>query len=243
MTELLYHTSYLGIFFVLVVTGFGIPIPEEVSVMTAGVLSANGTLNPWIAYFVTLAGAIGGDCVTYGLGYHFGRSVLYEHPRISRHLTPEREKRLERLIENHGVKAIFILRFMTGVRSPMFLTVGILRMPFRRFILIDSIAAVCVVSAVFGLSYRYGASIMEALRGMQLGYTAIVVLAVAVLCGIYLRRRRLRVLSARARKAARAENRSTRAQVGDNSPSTESPATPNPELAESFPSSSSTTDG
>ena len=50
MYELLSHSHYLGIVLVLVLSGFGLPIPEEVPVVMAGILAAHGTLDPGLAF-------------------------------------------------------------------------------------------------------------------------------------------------------------------------------------------------
>lgn len=191
MYELLSHSQYIGIVLVLVLSGFGLPIPEEVPVVMAGILSAHGTLDPWLAFAACIVGAIAGDCLMYGLGYKFGRSVIMEHPRITGFLTPERERQIEATIMRHGVKALFLARFMIGVRSPVYLTAGILRVPFRRFLLADTFCAIAVVSVFFGLSFKFGDRITHLIRNSQLWLTGLVALvAVGVSLWLLMRRRK-----------------------------------------------------
>ncbi|MFO0900211.1 MAG: DedA family protein [Pirellulales bacterium] len=191
MYELLSHSHYLGIVLVLVLSGFGLPIPEEVPVVMAGILSANGTLDPRLAFAACIVGAIAGDCLMYGLGYKFGRSVIMEHPRITGFLTPERERQIEATIMRHGVKALFLARFMVGVRSPVYLTAGILRVPFRRFLLADTFCAIAVVSVFFGLSFKFGDRITNLIRDSQLWLTGLVaVIALGFSVWFLVRRRR-----------------------------------------------------
>ena len=52
--------SYLGIIVILILTGAGLPLPEEVPVIAAGVLSSHGTMDPWLAFFSCVIGALGG---------------------------------------------------------------------------------------------------------------------------------------------------------------------------------------
>src|SRR3989304_5815756 len=157
MTDLfLTHGSYLSIFFVLVLTGSGLPIPEEVPIIAAGIFSAHGTLNPWLAFMWCLLGALVGDCVMYFIGYHFGRPVLSEHPWFARFVTPEREAQIEQQFRQHGFKIFFVARFLVGIRSPVYLTAGILRVSFRRFLTIDLFCATMVVGTFFWLTYLFG---------------------------------------------------------------------------------------
>ncbi len=186
------HVSYLGIIAILVFTGTGFPIPEEVPVMLAGIASHYGQLNPWLALAACLLGAVGGDCVMYAIGYHFGHNVLRDHPWFARFLKPDREAHIERMIHSHGVKVFFVARFLVGLRSPVFLTAGILRVPFRRFIVIDTVCAAIVVSFFFGLSFFFAAYIEELwklIRNGQVTLTVVLVVAVAAVALLYFRRR------------------------------------------------------
>jgi membrane protein DedA with SNARE-associated domain len=187
------HISYLGIILVLILTGSGLPIPEEVPIIAAGIASSVGTLNPWAAFISCLLGALAGDSVIYFIGYHFGYSLVIRHPRFAHLLHAEREERIEQMIRKHELKVFFLSRFMVGIRAPVYLTAGILHIPFRRFILIDFFCATSVVGLFFGLSYRYGESLAGLLRRSEIAFTVAVVLAVGVvLCWFYWRRLRRR---------------------------------------------------
>lgn len=209
MFTYLEHVSYIGIVMVLVLTGTGIPIPEEIPVVVAGVAAKTGTLQFWPAFAACLVGAVLGDLVMYAIGYRFGRSVVLEHRILARHLTPERERQIEEMISQHGFKVLFVSRFLVGFRSPVFLTAGILRMPLRKFLMFDGLSAFAVVSVFFGLAYRYGESIQDwwkYLRGAEYALSGTVVLAIIVAIIWYVRRARER----RARLELRRSQRSAR---------------------------------
>jgi membrane protein DedA with SNARE-associated domain len=82
----------------------------------------------------------------------------------------------------------------------MFLTAGILRVPFRRFIMYDALSATVVIGVFFGLSYTFADHISawwRWIRRAELGLTIGVV--VVVLCAVtyyYVRRRRRRAAEA-----------------------------------------------
>jgi membrane protein DedA with SNARE-associated domain len=191
MAALLHQFSYVGIILVLVLTGMGLPIPEEAVVIFAGIAASHGQLDPWTALAACLLGAILGDSVTYWLGFHFGRRFLREHPLWARFLHAEREEKLERQIQRHGMKTLFAARFLVGVRAPMYLSAGILHVPYRRFLVVDVISALSVIGLTFGLSYFFGEQITTWIRRGQYGVTAAVAAGVIAL-GIWfwLRRRR-----------------------------------------------------
>jgi membrane protein DedA with SNARE-associated domain len=189
------HGSYLVITIVLILTGSGLPLPEEVPIITAAILSVNEILNPWIAFPCCLFGAVVGDGIMYWIGYHFGRGVLRKRfwPRW---ITPKREEHIEKLFRDHGLKVFFVVRFLVVLRSPVYLTAGILRVSFRRFILTDLLCATFVVGTFFGLTYFFGQTIPTLIRKAEIGLTIGVAVAL-VGGGFYLwRRYRVKILEA-----------------------------------------------
>ncbi len=196
MTEiLLTHGSYFAITLVLILTGAGLPVPEEVPIIAAGILSGRGVLNPFIALGCCLFGALAGDCIMYWLGYHFGRGVLRERHWWTRLITPEREAQIEREFHRHGFKVFFVARFLVGIRAPVYLTAGIMQVSFKRFILIDLICATAVVGTFFGLTYLFGQYIPQLIRQAEVWLTVVVVIAVLALV-VYLVRRHYRRVAA-----------------------------------------------
>ena len=199
MTDfLLAPSSYLAIVAVLILTGSGLPIPEEVPIIAAGILSAHGKLDPLLAFFCCLSGALIGDCIMYAIGYHFGRGLLQDHHWWARFLTPEREQEIELKFRRHGLKVFFIARFLVGVRSPVYLTAGILRVSFKRFFVIDLICATAVVGTFFGLTYLFGQHIVQWVRHAEVLLTLVVIVVVACVA-IYLWRRHVRKTAEAAR--------------------------------------------
>jgi membrane protein DedA with SNARE-associated domain len=183
---------YLVFTVVLMLTGMGLPIPEEVPIVAAGVASSLGALNPWAAFVACLVGALLGDSILYGIGYHFGHNLIRRHPRLAQMLHAEREAQIERMIRKHGLKVFFVARFMVGVRAPMYLAAGVLRMKYRYFLLVDLFCATCVVGLFFGLSYRYGEPIRGAIRGYEVAFTVVVCVLIAALSlFMWLRSRRV----------------------------------------------------
>jgi membrane protein DedA with SNARE-associated domain len=199
MDLVLSHGSYLGIIIFMILTGAGLPLPEEVAIVAAGVLSSPsiGQLEPWRAVGACLLGALAGDCVMYWIGHHFGRRVLREHHWWTRFIKPEREAQMEHLLQDHAFKVLFLARFLVGIRSPVYLSAGILRLPFRRFILIDLFCATAVIGTFFALSYFIGEGVLRWIRRGEWTLTAIAVVVIASVA-IYLWRRHVRRLAARA---------------------------------------------
>ncbi|HUT14157.1 MAG TPA: DedA family protein [Thermoguttaceae bacterium] len=187
------HASYLGIFLFMVSTGAGMPLPEEVAIITAGYWASPevAKLDPWPALGALLAGGLLGDCIMYWIGRHFGRAVVRRHRWWAHHMTTPREAKMEEMLDRHGLKVLFAARFMVGVRSPIYLSAGILRLPFRQFVICDLFAASIVISLFFWLSYFLGKPIAEQIvRIWEL--LVVIGVVVLVLVAIYYWRRHRR---------------------------------------------------
>lgn len=191
MADSFLHASYLTIIVVLVLSGMGLPVPEEVPIIAAGVFSGHGQLNPWLALAACIIGALLGDTASYWIGYFFGRGILQKRRWWSHCVTPEREAKIERMIREHGFKVFFVARFLIGFRSTIYLTAGILRMSFLRFILIDAACAAVIIAVFFGLSYWFGDRVAAWIRGAEWAVTTVVVVTALVVGAVIWYRRRL----------------------------------------------------
>ena len=118
----------------------------------------------------------------------------------------EREVKMEQVIKKHGFKVFFIARFLVGVRVPLYLAAGVVRMSWLRFLLINIFCATTVVSITFWLGYRYGNSVVETIRESQNSLTVIILLVVAIGVTIYLLRRKRRKLLEATNEAASSED-------------------------------------
>ena len=201
------NLRYLGIVLLLSLSGLGLPIPEEVVVVTAGFLSHNGEIFNWqYAYLACLGGALAGDIIVYSIGRYLGHGFFKRYPWFAKLMHEEREAKMEQVIKKHGLKVFFIARFLVGVRVPLYLAAGVVRMSWPRFLLINVFCATTVVSLTFWLGYRYGNSVVETIRESQTGLTIIILsLLIAGLTFYLLRRKRQKLLEA-ARKNASSED-------------------------------------
>ena len=215
---ILAHGSYLAIIVVLILTGTGLPIPEEVPIIAAGILSSQGTLIWWLALPSCLFGALAGDCAMYWIGYHFGRSVLREHPWWAHFVKPEREAQIEQMLHKHGLKVFFLARFLVGLRSPVYLSAGIMRVPFRRFFLIDLFCASAVIGVFFGLSYYFGTAITRWIQLAEVWLTIVVVLVLASLAVFFWRRHRRKKAAAELQQSDNSDETSDEADETSREP-------------------------
>ena len=146
--------TYLGIFAVLLLGSLGVPIPEEMGIIAAAVLSHEGLARWWLALPVCLGGVLSGDLVLYWVGRHWGEDVL--NWRVVRWvLTRKREQWLTAAYRRHALKTVVTARHVMGLRAAAFLTAGMARVPFWKFVVADAGAAAVGVPLGFGLAYFF----------------------------------------------------------------------------------------
>jgi membrane protein DedA with SNARE-associated domain len=154
LPELLARFTYAAILAALLLGGLGLPIPEEVPIVAVGVLSHEGLARWWLALPVCLLGVLSGDVVLYWTGRRWGGRVLGWRA-VAWVLTPARAARLTAAYREHAMKTVAAARHVVGLRAAAFLTAGIARVPFWKFMLADAGAALVSVPLAFGLAYFF----------------------------------------------------------------------------------------
>jgi membrane protein DedA with SNARE-associated domain len=201
--QLIASSPYLGIFATLAVAGLGVPLPEEIPIVAAGVLAHQGVVHWWLALPICIAGVIIGDIGLYWIGRHWGNRAL-DLPLVRRLLDPARRDRLEAGYRRRGALIVFGARHVAGVRGAAFLTAGIVRLPFAKFLLADGIAIAYGTPLSFGLAYLFSEHVHQLLADIhrvERWLAVIALLGAAGWIAFALRRHGLRVL-ARSRENA-----------------------------------------
>ena len=177
---------------VLLLCGLGLPIPEDVSLISAGYLAHLGIVNPHKVFVVCFLAVLGGDCIAFALGRLFG-SRLLDSRLARRFFRPRKQIRVRAYFRKFGSKVIFIARFLPGLRFSIFLSAGTLRVRPSVFITYDSLAALVSVPALIYLSWGFGAHIDRVVswaRRSEYGILVVFLLAVVWIAVKMLRKRR-----------------------------------------------------
>jgi membrane protein DedA with SNARE-associated domain len=168
--------GYLFVFAVLLLCGFGLPMPEDVILVTGGVLAwtASALEEPTVAgmlrdegllamVLVGLIGILAGDSVIYWAGRRLGRRVA--EFRLLRHMvTPDKLERVEKKLRHQGNVVVMIARFLPGLRAPTFFTVGHSRFAYWKFLTYDGLAALVSAPLWVCLGFWFGDDIGKAAR-------------------------------------------------------------------------------
>jgi membrane protein DedA with SNARE-associated domain len=136
----------------LLVAGLGVPIPEDIFLITGGILTHRNQSSVTFAILVLYSGVMVGDAIVYRLGARYGEAVLRKK-FIARLMTPARVERVRRYYARYGAVTVFLARHVAGIRFPTFLMAGVSHMGFLRFFFWDSLAALISVPLWFWLGY------------------------------------------------------------------------------------------
>ena len=132
--------GYFALFGLLFACGLGLPLPEDVPLLAAGVMIANGKMSFAIAGICAWCGIVGGDICLYHLGKRFGLNIT-KVPFVGKHVTKARIERAEALFVRYGVWVVAVGRLFAGIRGGMVVAAGTIRFKFWRFLIADGLAA------------------------------------------------------------------------------------------------------
>lgn len=207
LIDIFTRNGYTAVFIMLLVCGFGVPVPEDLTLIAGGVISGLDYANVHVMHVVGLLGVLSGDSAMFLLGRYLGQKVMRRR-WFARLLTPRRYARVQQKFDRYGNRLMFIARFLPGLRAPIYLTAGMTRrVPFHHFLLLDGAAALISVPVWVYLGF-YGAQNHEWLllwiRRSKMGLTiALAVAVVVALVFLWRRRRHKQALLASLRKRRR----------------------------------------
>ncbi|MCR5537282.1 MAG: DedA family protein [Succinivibrio sp.] len=184
--------GYAAVFACLLACGLGVPVPEDITLVSGGVISGLDYANPHIMLIVGLAGVLIGDSTMYIGGRVFGYRI--QRVRTFRKiLSPKRFSQIQKKFKKYGLWLLFVARFLPGLRSPIFLVAGMSRrVSYFVFILMDGLAALISVPVWVYLGFLFADNLdllMEYVHDVQKAiYLGLGVLVVAVLA-LYLKKK------------------------------------------------------
>ncbi len=186
LSGFLLEHGYLAVFVVLMLCGLGLPIPEELTLIAAGLVVYREQADLLLMILVTIVGILGGDSLLLFLGRRFGPSLL-ARPLFRKLLHADRMVRVQKQFDRHGVKAVFFARFFAGIRPCVYFTAGTLGMRYRTFLLLDLAGALLSAPISVWLGYRFGGEIESALVYMARVDRAIIAIGLGLVLWLVIR--------------------------------------------------------
>jgi membrane protein DedA with SNARE-associated domain len=168
----------------------GIPVPGETALITAAIVASRGRLPIEAVIAVAAAAAILGDNVGFAIGRRLGRRVLTAPGPLLNH-----RRRViavgEPFFDRHGPKAVFLGRWVTGLRITAAWMAGVTQMRWSTFLFWNALGGIAWATSIGLAAYFIGHSAEQIIHIAGIGGAAAVVVGgVALWAVLTLRRRR-----------------------------------------------------
>ena len=195
---------YLGMYGMMLASAFGLPIPEEITLISVGFLAFMGSrpdlfppptpdasvVNVHEAALLAFIAVVGSDTLIYGLGRTFGRKIL-RYTWIQKMFPTSSQTKVQRWTSSYGPLAVFIFRFTPGIRFPGHLFCGMMKYDLWKFLVIDGVAALISVPTQIYLIAFYGDHILSVLKQFKIVILSLLTFVVIVIVIRKWRERRL----------------------------------------------------
>jgi membrane protein DedA with SNARE-associated domain len=181
--------GYPALFVLIAIETMGIPVPGETALFTAGLVASRGHLSIEAVIVIAAAAAIVGDNVGFAIGRRVGRRVLLAPGPLEGHRRRVIEYG-EPFFERHGPKAVFLGRWIAGLRITSAWLAGVNRMSWPTFLFWNALGGICWATSIALLAFFVGRGAERVIHVAGLGGAAAVVVGAIVALAIVRWRRR-----------------------------------------------------
>jgi membrane protein DedA with SNARE-associated domain len=192
---------YAAIFLAVILGNMGLPVPEETALALAGYLAARGVMRLPAALATGVISAVIGDNLGYWVGRRYGRVAIERYER-GLFVSPERLPRVADIMARYGALAVFVARFVAGLRFLAGPLAGAMGMPPLRFTLANALGAVLYVPYATGIGYAVGYGAGDLIQRLVGRAEPVAIVGIVVLTLAFVARRLLRRAGAGAPSAA-----------------------------------------
>ncbi|KEF38070.1 putative membrane-associated protein [Schinkia azotoformans MEV2011] len=154
------HYGYVIFYLAFCLGPFGIPVPNEITILTGGILADNGTLNPWGAYVCILLGLLTAVTIGYLVGKLFGqRMIIFLQKKLgNRYL-----QKVNDLFTKYGDIAICVGFLLPVVRYVVPVISGMNGVKYKKFVLLSYTSSIIWTSVFFMFGKVLSEPIMQVL--------------------------------------------------------------------------------
>lgn len=144
--------AYLAVLTCLMAGALGLPVPEDLALITAGVLVHLQKAEFWLMLGVCYVGIILGDLIIFRIGWMAG-PALFRQRWVKRFMNSRKLHSIRVGLEKKTFLTIVVARHLFYLRTATFLVCGSVRMSFPRFLIADAIAALITAPLMVSVGY------------------------------------------------------------------------------------------
>jgi membrane protein DedA with SNARE-associated domain len=193
LIEIPANVGYGVVFALIAIETMGIPVPAETALIAAALLAHDHQMDVGTLTVIAATAAILGDNVGFAIGRRYGRRVFLVRGPLLRH----REKVLEHgepFFAKHGPKAVFLGRWVAGLRIASAWLAGMNGMRWPTFLFWNALGGIAWAASVT-LSVYFLGEVAE--NAIDLAGPAAAGAVVVLLAAYLIYRRRRRAVEAR----------------------------------------------
>ena len=187
------NVGYAAVFALIAVETMGIPVPGETALIGAALLAHDGQMDIATLVALAAAAAILGDNVGFAIGRKGGRKLLLRPGPF--HAQRVRVVEVgEPFFARHGPKAVFLGRWVSGLRIASAWLAGMNKMAWPTFLFWNALGGICWAASVVLTIYFLGSvaeNVMNVIGPAAAGGVVLLII------GYLLYRRRRRAVEAR----------------------------------------------
>lgn len=147
--------GYLGVFLLMAVESSFVPFPSEIILIPAGVLIADGKMNMYLVFIVSIFGSLFGALINYYLAMFVGRRFLNKYGKYF-FVSQNSLERMDNFFENHGHISTFTGRLIPGIRQLISIPAGLSKMNLKIFLVYTGAGAGVWSIILIALGYFIG---------------------------------------------------------------------------------------
>ncbi|MFJ6916399.1 DedA family protein [Streptomyces sp. NPDC101133] len=173
---------YAVVALVIGLESLGIPLPGEIILVSAALLSSqHGGIDPLVLGVCASAGAVIGDSIGYAIGRKGGRPLLaWLGGKFPKHFSEGHVATAERSFQKWGMWAVFFGRFVALLRIFAGPLAGVLRMPYWKFLIANLLGGIVWAGGTTAVIYYVGVVAEDWLKRFSwLGLVVAVAIGVA----------------------------------------------------------------
>ena len=170
------------------------PAPADIVVAFGAFYAARRNAEFWPVVAAIVIGSVLGSLVVYAVARRFGADWM--HAKMRRFHMLNAEEKLEGLYAHYGLAALFVSRFVPGLRAVVSPMAGALRVPVLRYVAVITLACTIWYGLIIWLAFRVGSdweTVKASLHvvGLRVGVIAGVLIAILAVVGhrLWLRHR------------------------------------------------------
>ena len=180
------HTLYALLALMTFIEAIFPPVPADVAVALGSFLAARRGMNLYLTITMIVGGLTAGSALVYWVARKYG--AVWMHAQLKRFGVDTAERQLEAMYGRYGLGALFIGRFVPGLRMFVPAVAGMLRVPFAMSVAVIAFASLIWYGIIAALAFRVGSDwemfrfAVQRLLG-RVGLTAAAFFALAILVG------------------------------------------------------------